>query len=138
MSANLKFEVINDGKVLRVSAENPVDFAQFIKDNEEEALTSYTPNSDIAFMQLTESYCANGWGVYTADTLGQMSECLVISKDSTIEDDGSITLNGKAWANINDYQIVSPLDIILNDGYYDFQLWDEFENENFKVNDLAE
>jgi hypothetical protein len=83
-------------------------------------------------MELTESYWTNGWGVHTADQLNQMSECLVISEDSTTEDDGSITLNGKAWTNNNNYMIVSPLDSILENGYVDFELWDEFKEENFK------
>lgn len=133
MSENLKFEIIENGRVLRVTAENPAEFARFIDDHKDDALTSYTPNSDMAFMQLTESYSCNGWGVFTADQLGQMSECLVIAKESTIEEDGSYTLNGKTWTNIHNYQIVSPLYCILEDGYFDFYLWEEFKGENFKV-----
>lgn len=132
MSENLTFEILDGGKILRVTAENPAEFAQYIKDHEDDMLTSFTPNSDQAFMNLTEGYSCNGWGVFTADQLGQMSECLVIARESSVEDDGSFTLNGNAWTNINDYQIVSPLYVILENGYYDFQLWENFENENFK------
>lgn len=132
MSENLKFEILDGGKTLRVTAENPAEFAQYIKDHEDDMLTSFQPNSDMAFMNLTEGYSGNGWGVFTADQLGQMSECLVIARESSVEDDGSFTLNGNAWTNINDYQIVSPLYVILENGYYDFQLWENFENENFK------
>ena len=133
MSENLHFEIIENGRVLRITAENQADFLQFIKDHEEEALTSYTPNSDMAFMQLTEDYSCNGWGVFTADTLGQLSECLLIGEEATIEEDGSYTLNGRAWANIHNYQIITPLDCIAEDGHVDFYLWEEFKGENFKV-----
>jgi len=129
----LKFEQINEGKTLRISAENPSEFAQYIKDHEDDALTSFTPNSDQAFMELTESYSCNGWGVFTADQLGQMTECLAVAEESTVEDDGSYTLNGKVWTNIHNYQIVSPLYVILEDGYIDFRLWEDFQNENLKV-----
>lgn len=132
MSENLKFEIIENGRVLRVTAENPAEFARFIDDHKDDALTSYTPNSDMAFMQLTESYSCNGWGVFTADQLGQMTECLVIAQESTIEEDGSYTLNGKVWTNIHNYQIVNPLDQIAEHGYYDFELWEEMKGENFK------
>ena len=121
MSENLKFEIINDGKVLRVTAENPVDFAQYIKDHEDDALTSYTPNSDMAFMILTESYSCNGWLITTADKLGHLSECLLISNDFEMDDDGNYSTD-KFWTNIHDYQINNPLDCILNDGHYDFYL----------------
>ena len=133
MNEKLKFEIIEAGRVLRVSAENRAEFLQYIEDHKDDALTSYTPNSDIAFMQLTESYSCNGWGIFTADTLGQMSECLVISEDLTIEDDGSYTLNGRAWTNIHNYQIVNPLDSIVENGYVDFLLWDNFKGENFPL-----
>lgn len=133
MSKKLIFEIIDNGRKLRVTPENMEDFKAFIADHEEDALTSYTPNSDMAFMELTESYSGNGWGVFTADQLGQMSECLVIAQESAIEEDGSYTLNGKAWTNINDYQLVSPLYCILENGYYDFELWQEFKGENFKA-----
>ena len=56
MNEKLKFEIIEAGRVLRVSAENRAEFLQYIEDHKDDALTSYTPNSDIAFMQLTESY----------------------------------------------------------------------------------
>ncbi len=124
MSENLKFEIINDGRTLRVTTENPADFAQYIKDNEEEALTSYTPNSNMAFMNLTEQYSTNGWRVYTADQLGQLSECLVICEEASIDDDGNPELIGRSWTNIEDYEIVSPLDLILSVGYYDFEIWE--------------
>lgn len=121
MSENLKFEIINDGKTLRVSAENHEDFAQYIKDHEDDCLTSYTPNSDMAFMELTESYSCNGWLITTADMLGHMTECLLISNDFEMDDEGNYTTD-KFYTNIHNYQIVSPLYCILEDGYYDFFL----------------
>lgn len=133
MTENLKFEIIDNGRVLRVTAENQADFLQFIKDHEEDMLTSYTPNSDQAFIELTESYWCNGWHVCNADDLGQMSQCLVICEDSTIEDNESVTLRGRAWTNIHNYQIVNPLDSIVENGYIDFLLWDTFKGENFPL-----
>ena len=87
-----------------------------------------------AFMKMTEGYWTNGWGVHEAgNQLGQMSDCLVIAQDSTIEDDGSITLTGKTWSNIHNYQVVDEVEEILTKGYYDFYLWEDFKNgENFK------
>lgn len=127
----LHFEIIEDGKTLRVTAENPAEFAEWIKCHEEEMVTSYTPNSDMAFMELSEWYACNGWTVLTADQLGQMSECLVICEDATLEDDESYTINGRVWTNIYDYEIVSPLYCILENGHYDFDLWEVMDNENF-------
>lgn len=133
MSEKLIFEIIDNGKVLRVKAENQADFLQFIADHEDDMLTSYTPNSDQAFFELTGDYSGDGWGVLNADELGQMTQCLVICQELYNEEDGSKTLHGKAWTNINDYQIVSPLYVIAENGYYDFYLWEEFKGENFKA-----
>lgn len=130
MSEKLLFTELENGN-LRISAENKADFKQFIDDHSNDMLTSFQPNSDQAFMELTEDYWTNGWGVFTADQLGQLSECLIVAKEATIEDDGSYTLYDRAWSNIADYQIVSPLTLILENGYYDFELWEEFKGENF-------
>lgn len=129
-----KFEKLNDGKILRVSAVNPAEFADYIKNHEDDALTSCSPNSDQCFIEMTESYWVNGWGVFTADEIFQMSECLVIAEEFYTEDDGSKTLCGKVWTNIHNYMIVNPLDAILEDGHYDFILWEKFKTpENFKA-----
>ena len=117
MGENLHFEIIENGRVLRVTAENPAEFLQYIEDHKDDCLTSFQPNTDQAFMTLCESYSCNGWGIFTADTLGQMSECLVIAQESTVEEDGSYTLNGKVWTNIHNYQIVNPLDSIVESGH---------------------
>jgi len=130
----LKFEKVEDEKILRISAVNPAEFAEHIENHKDDCLTSYSPNSDMAFMEMSESYSCNGWGVFTADQLGQMSECLVIAEDSTIEDDGSFSFFGKVWTNIHNYQIENPLDLILENGHVDFYLWEDFKKvENFKV-----
>jgi hypothetical protein len=87
-----------------------------------------------AFMEATESYWTNGWGVHIADELGQMSSCLVIAHDSTVEDDGSITLTGKTWSNNHNYAIVDEIEEMLKKGYVDFYSWENFsEPETFKV-----
>ena len=64
----------------------------------------------------------------------EVKETAVVEiKDSTIEDDGSITLTGKTWSNIHNYQVVDEVEEILTKGYYDFYLWEDFKNgENFK------
>jgi hypothetical protein len=130
----LKFEKINEGKTLRISAINPAEFAEYIKEHEDDMLTAYTPNSDMAFFEMTEAYSTNGWGVFTADQLGQLSECLVVAEESTVEGDGSFSLSGKAWTNIDNYQIENPLDLILENGHVDFYLWEDFKKvENFKA-----
>ena len=129
----LNFQILDNGN-LRVSAEDPKEFAEYVNEHADDMLTSYTPNSDQCFIENTESYWANGWGVCTADTLGQLSECLVVASEMTHEDDGTIVLHGKAWTNIHNYQIVNPIDAIIEDGYIDFLLWAEFDNEKFGEN----
>lgn len=96
-----------------------------------EKLSKY--GSDTVFSDLTEGYWANGWGVHLAGgQLGQMSDCLVIVEDSSIEDDGSLTLAGKAWTNIHNYMVTCPVTEILEKGYIDFVFWQDFnEGENF-------
>jgi len=129
MKPMTKFEILNDGKVLRVYfSGNDEDRKELSGTFQENFL-----DTDMIFREITESYWTNGWGVHTADELGQMSECLVIAEDSTVEDDGSITLSGKVWTNIHNYQIASPIDQILW-SHCDFLLWEDFKTpENFKV-----
>lgn len=120
----LKFTELENGN-LRISLEDgysPADLLDEVGDD---------IDSDFAFIELTEFYWANGWGVHRADDLGQLSECLVISKEAEIENDGSITLSGKAWSNVHNYMIVSHLREIVEKGYYDFLFWQEFQNDNF-------
>jgi hypothetical protein len=78
----------------------------------------------------TESYWANGWGVTSADRLWQMSEAPVIVEDYTVEDDGSVTLYGKAWYFSN-YMIESAIETMLEKGYVDFDFWQTFDEERF-------
>lgn len=96
-----------------------------------EKLAKY--GSDTVFSDITESYWTNSWGVHLASgQLGQMSDCLVIAEDSSVEDNGSITLTGKTWTNIHNYMVICPVTEILEKGYVDFGLWENFENgENF-------
>lgn len=118
----LKFEKINKGKTLRISAINPTEFAEYIKSHEDDLLTSYTPNSDQCFIEMTESYWTNGWNVTTADNLGWLSECLVVSDDAHFEDEEVSFDDCRIWTNIHNYQIVNPLDQILEKGFIDFYL----------------
>lgn len=127
MSEKLKFEIIEDEGVLRVKPENVTDFTEWVNDE------SNYPDSDSAFMELTESYSCNGWGIYTGDELGQLTQCIVICEESMVEDNGSRTLHGRAWSNNHNYQVMSPLREILERGYYDFYLWDTFKGENFPL-----
>jgi hypothetical protein len=78
----------------------------------------------------TESYWTNGWGIFSADLLGQLSSAPIIVEDLTINDDNSRTLNGNAWW-YPDYQILDPVEEILKHKYVDFDLWDTFDNVTF-------
>lgn len=123
------FEKLQDGKVLRITLPGNGEYAKA-----EIAELLEKVGSDSTFMELTESYWTNGWGVHNADTLGQMSECLVVAEESTIEDDGSISLSGKVWTNIHNYQVYCPIEEILENGHIDFYLWEDFKSvENFKI-----
>jgi hypothetical protein len=125
----IKFTELEDGKILRVS------FSGNFEDRQELIDLNEKLGSADAFKEITESYWVNGWGVFNANELNQMSNCLVIAKESNIEEDGSYTLFGRAWSNIHNYQIVDEIEVLLNDGYYDFYLWEDFKTpENFKVN----
>ena len=84
------------------------------------------------FLEYTEHYWANGWGVFPdADVLYQMTNAPVISKDATSEDDGSNTLNGPAWWYPN-YMITDFIQEILDHGFVDFEFWENMNNANFK------
>lgn len=80
-----------------------------------------------ALLDATEQYWTNGWGVHSASQLGQLSDAPVICEDSTVEDDGSITLNGRSWYYLP-YMVFSPLEKIWENGYVDFQYWHTFES----------
>lgn len=80
-----------------------------------------------ALVELTESYWTNGWGVHTADQLNQMSECEVIAMDSSVEDDGSITLCGTCWYHPN-YMVENIIDVIVEKGFIDLPCWQTFDN----------
>jgi len=132
ISISLKLEKIDNG-VLRISLPKTND-EKVDKEIKEEILELLEKNgSDDTFWELTEHYWTNGWGVCMADDLGQMSECLVVAEEMYHEDDGSLTLNGRVWSNIHNYQIACPIKTILSDGYVDFYIWDTFDNENFKL-----
>ena len=110
----LKFEEIENGKILRVS---------FIGDDEakREFLESL---SEITFYDLAEYQNCNGWLITTADQLNQLSSCLVLSQDYSTDDNGEVIELGKAWSNFHNYQIVNEVEEILTVGYYDFRLWE--------------
>lgn len=82
-------------------------------------------------LEFTESYWTNGWGVTTGDLLGQLTECPIIAEDLTIEDDGSNTLNGKAWY-FGNYMVENEIETILENGFIEFTFWSDFDNDNFK------
>ena len=121
----IKFSILDDGNTLRLSIFDEQEFAEFMEECEH-------PDSDDAFMEATETQWTNGWMVFpNADVLGQMSQCTVIATGN-YEDDGGYTLYGKAYTNIHDYQTKSPLRELLEKGYYDFQLWEDFGNDGMK------
>jgi hypothetical protein len=101
------------------------------KENLEEVVNNKNLSDFSKLLCATESYWANGWGVTFADQLHQLSEAPVIVEELTREDDGSITVHGKAWYQ-SDYMIRSAAETILDQGYIDFTYWNTFDGENFK------
>lgn len=104
-------------------------------EGQKESLEEIVNNENIGDFQkllgATESYWTNGWGVTSADLLHQLSEAPVIVEDLTVEDNGSITLYGKAWYQ-SDYMIRGAVETILRQGHIDFTLFDSFDGENFE------
>lgn len=121
----LDFKILENGN-LRISIFKGCkrEFKRFMKENTH-------LGGDQRFMNATENYWTNGWGVHGAGELNQLSNCLVISQESFIEDDGSITLHGKSWTNIHNYMFIDPLQEILEKGYIDFYQWETWNNQNF-------
>jgi len=117
------FKKLANGK-LRISLDKKKGYKQELR----EAIEKWGVIQGL--MEITEYYWCNGWGVHTGDQLGQLSDAPIICENSTNEDDGSITLHGKAWY-YPQYMIYSPLEKILENGYVDFDLWDTFESDNF-------
>lgn len=125
----VKLTKLNNGEILRISWIGS-------EDDKAEVLSSVEENgSNCALLEILEPYACNGWGIYEAGNLGQMSDCFVICEDSTMEEDGHITIRRKAWSNIHNYMEVNEVEEILEKGYYDFYLWEDFgeEGENFKI-----
>ena len=77
-------------------------------------------------------YWGEGWCMTTLDDLEQLSEGPVIIEEGYREDDGSLTLYGKAWYQ-SDYAVRSAVETILEKGHIDFTFWQEFNGENFKT-----
>lgn len=116
----LTFKVLKNGN-LRISLDSGN------KRNLKELLNNDKLGSDQKFVMATEQYWTNGWGVYNADQLGQMTECLVISESDDIDDDGNPSVYGKTWTNNHNYQVINPLQEILEKGYVDFLFWQQIE-----------
>ena len=74
-------------------------------------------------LEFTEHYWTNGWGVHSADELGNLSEAPLFAEESTIEDDGSIVLGERVWYHPN-YQIESLVDTVLQNGFIELPLLD--------------
>ena len=116
----ISFSKIDDGFTLRISFTGTEEDKLELEEMNDEYGEIHT------LWEITEGYWANGWGLHTADQLGQLSECLIISEDSTIEDDGRLTLFGKCWSNVHNYQTVSVIEELLEKGFYEFYLWEDF------------
>lgn len=99
-------------------------------DKEDLKVENEIGGSDHALRFASERQLCNGWGLHDADELGQLSTAPVIAEDSIIEDDGTVTLNGRAWYH-PEYMITNPIQQILDNGEVDFQFWMEFDNRNF-------
>lgn len=92
----------------------------------EERAKDWGINSILA--EILEPYTCNGWGFHLASDLGQLSESPVIAKESYSEEDGSITLIGKAWYSPN-YAVQSEIELLLEKGYFEYDLWEDFGSD---------
>ena len=89
-----------------------------------EIMEFYDEHSEMAtILEFTEHYWTNGWGVHSADELGNLSEAPLFAEESTIEDDGSIVLGNRVWYHPN-YQIESLVEIVLEKGFIELPLLD--------------
>jgi len=114
------FKVLENND-LRISIDaNDLELADEVRDFREKNCEQGT------LLEYTESYWTNGWGVHTADELGQLSECEVIAEESLSEDDGSILVHGRIWYHPN-YMIESIIDTILDKGHIDLPLLEVIE-----------
>lgn len=115
-----EFEKLENGKLRIKFVGNEDDKIEILEMLEKQG-------SNSVLMDITESHWTNSWAVFPdADVLGQMSNCPVICEDGSVEDDGSNTLYGKAWYFPN-YMIIGEVDEIVNTGFVDFELWQDFE-----------
>ena len=124
----VKFIKKNKGQILRVRfVGNKLDKKEIREKRDKYGI-------DSAFINATEGYWTNGWGVLRAgDDLGQMSDCLVIAEGKTTEEDGSKTIYGKTWSNFNTYMYVDEVEELLTTGYVDFVFWQDCgEGVNFE------
>ena len=117
----VEFEILENGK-LRVKFVGDDQDRQEIKEH----LEKHGINS--AFANMTEPYWTNGWGVHTGDELNMMTGAMSIAQESTREDDGSLSLFGKVWTNFRNYQVVDEVSEILENGYFDFDFWQEIKD----------
>ena len=108
------------------------DETQYGSDENKEHMIEYcnSNGSQFALHEILEDHLGNGWSLFTADQLAQMSETPIISEDGMINDNGDIVLNEKAWF-YKDYMITNPVEKILENGFVDFTLWDTFDNALF-------
>ena len=117
----LTFKELKNGK-LRIS---------YLKGHKKELREYHNEHGEIdTMMEETESYWTNGWGVFTGDQLGQLTEAPIIAKESYFEEDSSHTLNGPAWW-YPDYQVTDFIEVILDKGFIDFDLWEKMDMVNF-------
>ena len=75
----------------------------------------------IALQDVLEDYVCNGWGLYYGEQLGQMTDSPFICEDSVLDDDGRVTIFGRAWWYPN-YQILCPVEQLLKNGEVVFTL----------------
>jgi len=83
--------------------------------------------SQSALCEILEDYLCNGWSLFDADQLLQLSSAPVLCNDASLEDNGDITLYGQGWY-LGSYMVINPIDEILDEGFIDFDFWQDFDN----------
>ena len=104
---NVNFEIINDGRTLRIhltrQGDDKIIWAR---------INDRNVDSDGFFEELIETQLCNGWELVNPEDVGALTDALLLSND------GGKTI----YSNINWYQLVSPVEkMIGSDRYVDFQ-----------------
>lgn len=71
---------------------------------------------DIALYLLLEYDLCNGWGLFTADQLGALSQAPVLAEGWDVDHNGLPQVHDDHWWYFEPYQVRSVMDALLRDG----------------------